>query len=280
MNYFYELDRDVSIKRIVSHSDAKGQIKPLIEDPSQVSILEWEIITGLIRLITDVLHHSQWSLYFKHPMSLKNGKYIFPLLLVSHSVAEDTQTIHTSLLRHTTAWLHGRYMFIERIQVKVVTYTELEVNRSLQFLVKIIYYRVAGIAIESSFRNFRIGRDSIHLLPQVHQRAEALRQAVRTAAPETLSAHIHFVIRLLLRAAFELVSEKERIFTRDVTICTQSFCKHYPEYATLPNMLLSYLTTPGYTLNGLLQSVTEFENLLLTEYSKIINDENHATGKS
>lgn len=280
MNYFYEHNRDVSIERIISHTDADGQIRPLIENPSQLSILEWEIITGLIRLITDVLHHTEWTLYFKHPTLLKSGKYIFPVLLVSHSASEDTQTTHASLSRHATAWLHGRYMFIEYIQIKVITRAALEASRNLQFLVKIIYFRVAGIAVESSFRNFSIGLDSIHLLPQVHQRTEALRQAARTTAAETLKAHIHYIIRLLLRAAFELVSEKEGIFTRDVTVCTQSFCKYYPAYSALSHTLLSYLTTPGYTLSGLLQSVTEFETLLIAEYNKIINEKNHVTGKS
>jgi hypothetical protein len=200
--------------------------------------------------------------------------------LVFHSATKDIQATHTSLLRHAAAWLHGRYTFIERIQIKAITFAELEANRNLQFLVKIIYYRVAGIAVETSFRSFSIGRDSIQLLPQVRQRTEALRQAARTTVTETLNAHIHYIIRLLLRAAFELVSEKEGIFTRDVTVCTQSFCKYYPAYSALSHTLLSYLTAPRYTLSSVLESVTQFETFLIAEYSKIINEENHATGKS
>lgn len=280
MNYFYEHDRVISIRHIVSHADTDGLIKPLIADPSQISILEWEIITGLIRLFTDVLHNGSWSLYFKYPTVLKNSKYIFPVLLVLHATSDDLRATQIGLIRHANTWLRGRYMFIERINIKVVTRADIVTNRNLQFLIKVIYYRVAGVAIESSFPDFRIGHDSIHLLPQVPARAEALREAARIAAPETLGAHIHFAIRLLLRAAFELVSEKERFFTRDVTICSESFCKHYPAYAALSTTLLSYLTTPGYTLTGLLRSITEFENVLTSEYQKIINVENHVTGKN
>lgn len=280
MNYFYEHDRVVSIRRIVSHADANGLIKPLIADPSQISILEWEIISGLIRLFTEVLHSTSWSLYFKYPTVLKNGKYIFPVLLVLEATSRDMQTTQTALLRHANTWLRGRYMFIECINIKAVTLAEIETNRNLQFLVKIIYYRVVGTAVESAFADFSIGHDSIHLLPQIPARADALRQAARTAAPETLGAHIHFAIRLFLRAAFELVSDKERFFTRDVTICHESFSKYYPGYAALSNTLLSYLTTPGYTLTALLSAVAEFEKLLTTEYQKIINAENHAIGKN
>jgi hypothetical protein len=280
MNYFYEHDRVIRIRRIVSYTDADGLIEPLIADPTQISILEWEIISGLIGLFTNVLHNASWSLYFKYPTALRSGRYIFPVLLVLHTTPEDLQATQTALLRHADLWLRGRYMFIERINIKVVTRTDIEANRNLQFLIKIIYYRVAGDAIESSFANFYIGRDSIHLLPQIPARTEALLHAARKATADTLGAHIHYTIRLLLRAAFELVSEKERFFTRDVTTCSEAFCRHYPEYTVLSGTLLSYLTTPAYTLTSLLRSVTEFENLLTNEYQKIINAENHAIGKN
>lgn len=280
MNYFYEHNRVIGIRRIVSHTDADGLIKPLIADPSQLSILEQEIISGLISLFNDVVRNTSWSLYFKYPTALTSGRYIFSVLLILHTTPEDLQATQTALLRHADMWLRGRYMFIERINIKVVPRTALETNRNLQFLIKVIYCRVAGANIESSFADFYIGQDSIHLLPQIPARTEALRQAARVSVAEALGAHIHYTIRLLLRASFELVNEKERFFTRDVTICSEAFCKHYPAYTALTRTLLSYLTTPSYPLNALLRSITEFENLLTTEYQKIINAKNHATGKN
>jgi hypothetical protein len=76
----------------------------------------------------------------------------------------------------------------------------------------------------------------------------------------------NYLIKYLIRSAFELVICKESRYTRELNMCQSLFVKHFPEYENISSEILNYYNQKDFDLAEFTVSATQFAEIILTEY--------------
>jgi len=78
-----------------------------------------------------------------------------------------------------------------------------------------------------------------------------------------------WVIRRIIRGAFDLVMEREKLFTRDLYFCYESVIKYYPKKSDSLKTLLEYAINPSADYNQWLPLVEELASWIESERQKV-----------
>ena len=94
---------------------------------------------------------------------------------------------------------------------------------------------------------------------------EVLREIVKDSSPHNVQFWCKKIMKNLIRAGFYMVISKEKVFTRDLSLCGELFLKHYPEMREMKECL-------AYVDNPMLE-VPELEHFLRYGFSSELRRE-------
>ncbi|MDJ1505770.1 hypothetical protein [Xanthocytophaga agilis] len=224
------------------------------------------IIDDLVKQYTILWKDAVISVYLRgsHLNGEVKGKTDFDTVVVLKDfVAIDLQKVFAYINNS----LQHKYPFIKYFDTYVINESAIANNRYLQFVVSVLSMRVYGEPIEKGFTRFKPNKDCIFLLHNLPQKLAMATQMDRMQADFNQQIIFNHVIKHLLRSAQELVLEREKCYTRNITLCQSLFARYYPDQAQLSHTLLKSYNVGQSTKLVLLME--QFSQILREEYGKL-----------
>ncbi|EOY4514630.1 hypothetical protein ACP51X_001666 [Vibrio vulnificus] len=81
-----------------------------------------------------------------------------------------------------------------------------------------------------------------------------------------------WIMKAVVRAAFELTMETEKRYTRDLDLCYQVFSRHYPEYSEMCHQAMVWAVSPDNDTRAHLQLVEKFSLWIERKLARILSD--------
>ena len=114
------------------------------------------------------------------------------------------------------------------------------VNRHLAPVIKLQSICLAGEDLGPALPEYQPGRALMRNYRWIKEDVTDLQYAEKLSLPDIRSA-----LKTIIRTGFELVMEREQMFTTDLDLCCQSFAKYYPQWEKEMQFLLaSFLAVP------------------------------------
>ncbi len=113
------------------------------------------------------------------------------------------------------------------------------------------------------------GKEMMRHLPYLEERMSRFDRRIQKAiTDEKIQAACTWVMKDLLRAAFELTMERSNRYTRDLYLCYEGFSEYYPEKKAEAKRMLRYALNPVSNKDEVIAIKESFSNWLLTESKK------------
>jgi hypothetical protein len=144
-----------------------------------------------------------------------------------------------STIQAIEADVQTRFAFVRGVDISVVKRSELRALTSTgsrsrdAFVLKTQAVCVDGIDLIPSLCKVRPGPGTMIEARRLVSSIEYViaKLHLRGKTPEEIAAYCVWVMKILVRAAFELVQDRDRGYTRDLFPCAEIFARHHPEHA-------------------------------------------------
>lgn len=89
-----------------------------------------------------------------------------------------------------------------------------------------------------------------------------------TAHSANLPQHISKIMKSIIRKSFAFVLIKENTFTRDLGLCCELFCKHYPQWEDEMKKVLGWTLEPPDSPHEVLEFLADYKKWFTEEFDK------------
>jgi len=201
--------------------------------------------------------------YLAHSASLLLGVYLRGSLAAGSAVEGqsdidvfallargDSPCIRWQELPHIDELVRARHPSVRRVDAHLATYEEpfTEHNPRLAMVLATQSICIHGIDLVPRIgKRYRPGPDMILHARWVGPDIAALEQfEARAPSSELVRERCREIMKILIRAGFELVMEREGRYTQSLYLCWASFAAHYPDKADeMKEALQLFLDPPG-----------------------------------
>lgn len=144
----------------------------------------------------------------------------------------------------------------------------------VRFLLKTESLCLAGEDVTSSIPAYKPGAALVHYALLLDAQLRSVEQQLAVASDaEAVQRHCRWLMRIIVRAGFELVMEREQSYTHDLSPSYQAFARHYPHHAPPMRQALEWAMNPiteGTVLQAFLSS---FGRWLTEEVYRVFPDD-------
>ncbi len=265
MLYFYDADHRQSTATENTHLfplDKNGYLLPL-ENHAR--------ITGLSRLILDDLLAELRRIFSRQLVCIH-----FINMQVDHTnlvkfsctaVVSNPRSNFDRVSQYLAAAMVKKHRFIKYFNVILLKPEDVDKDRYLQFLLKVLSARSHGDNLCDHYAGFKPNGEIRFLLPTLGRKVAQARELVHEPNSDHRLVGCNHIIRYLMRSAFELVIEEEACYTREIYTCSRFFAKHFPGQAELMRNVLGYYNQPAVAVTDVIASVIDFSDFLHRTYS-------------
>ena len=241
-------------------------------DKAKIQAIYEPVIIDLIEVYKAVFQNNLLSVYLRGTVASGTATpYLSDIdtIAIGNKPADDA---YKQSLEEEYRGLFSKYPFISRFDCLYVTYHDLLHRTSrerFQFIVKYLSICVYGQDVSSQMRLFAPGKDIIFNLPELKRRITAVKDEFHAASdPVQIKQTCVLIMKLLVRAGFELCIENEKRFTRDLEQSFIIFCKHYPVKKREMKEALDLALVPTEDKETILLILDELGMWLLETYEK------------
>lgn len=124
--------------------------------------------------------------------------------------------------------LNRKYSFITRFDIGYFTLDQI-LSMKENVLIKLTSVCLYGKDIKEEIKNPKPGRDVAISLPHLEEKMLKTKNEIRAGLYDKTNtkAMCVWIMKHIVRSGFELVSEREKCFTRDLGLCFEKFSKYY-----------------------------------------------------
>jgi len=166
---------------------------------------------------------------------------VVPLTMSDETWAEETRNI-----------LENKYSFATEIAHDFISYEDVVgnlhndgVSFNYAFTIKTLSVCIYGEDLSKTLPQFKPNRHTtLRLLSDLNALFDRAKLNMISQEPEIVQGWCRWVMKAIIRNAFLVVMEKEKVFTRDLFPCCSLFLKHYPLRETEIKQALDYAINP------------------------------------
>jgi uncharacterized protein len=166
--------------------------------------------------------------------------------------------------------LAREFPFITRFDVGYYTAKDI-INIKERALVKLRSVCVYGKDISSKIPTLKPGRDIcvtlLGLEKEIEQTLSEIEEGYYTK--DNTKAMCTWMMKRLVRGGLELVSERDRVFTRDLYLCFENFSAHYPKYKIYSYEALGLAIYPEDNIPKIKKIIKVYGGFLVKESKKM-----------
>lgn len=167
--------------------------------------------------------------------------------------------------KNVEADLKLKFPFVEGFELGATPFSEIKAASTLLNQSICVY----GEPVEVP--KMRPGKEMMRHLPYVEKRMQGFdRRIERASTDERIKAACTWVMKDLLRAAFELTMERSNRYTRDLYLCYEGFSEYYPEKANEARNMLHLALNPTTDKDQIISIRQDFSNWLIEESKNYI----------
>ena len=128
--------------------------------------------------------------------------------------------------------LLARFPFVTGLEVVLLPFKSIEDRNNIyNFTIKVQATCIYGEDIASQIDPYKIDREIAFQTKYIHFHIEQFWSEFYDEIEEDKKLWLNWLMRRFLRLGMEFVMEAERLYTRDLYLCYESFAKHYPQQA-------------------------------------------------
>ncbi len=246
--------------------DQNGFLNPPIQTIDETSELNRLILNAIKTECRQFLRSDLVSIFFRGSQLIDSYKSDFDIVVI---VRTGSNINSKDLTNRLDQKLRRNFFHISSFDSVVISLSELETSRKLQFILKVLSIRVYGEPLELKISGFRPSRELIFNLPNVEEKFSIINDLLINQKSSDTKKIINYFVKYLMRAAYELVLEREMKFTRDIPICQDVFSKYYPHYKDISLDIMQYYNLNNVNVKEFVKDSKKFCSILLNELEKI-----------
>ena len=204
-------------------TDAYGKLIPINDQKQKIPRYNKLVLENIIENVKELLKENLVAVYFRGSRITNMYRSDFDTVVV---VENETKI---DIARKLSANLSGKFYNVIHYDTIVITRKQIQNDRSLQFVLRVLSVHVYGEDIHSKIDDFVIDNSLIFFIPKLSSKINLAKSLLNSkpnkADQNRLTNHI---IKVILRSCFELVIEYEKKYTRDLQTCRDTFCKYFP----------------------------------------------------
>ena len=128
--------------------------------------------------------------------------------------------------------LQTRFPFITGLEVVLLLFESIEDRNNIyNFTIKVQATCIYGKDIASQIEPYKIDREIAFQTKYIHFHIEQFWSEFYNETEQEKKLWLNWLMRRFLRLGMEFVMEAERLYTRDLYLCYESFAKHYSQQA-------------------------------------------------
>lgn len=245
--------------------DESGYLLPPLRDISCVKGLNRMVLTDLSDRLQTLLGDSFVSFYFRGSQLFSERVSDFDTIVVLKEIGNyNSKSISTEL----NGFFSNKYFHINYFDTLVLDKESIKNNRNYQFLIKVLSVHVFGDLLHREYVGFKPDRDVVFLLDKLKEKLEhVIREIYHLSEMDKYKAS-NYLIKFLIRSAFELVVIKEGRYTRDLNTCQFLFSRHFPQFEDVSLKLLGYYNKRKFSITDFTELANKFGKILLYEYQR------------
>ncbi|WP_126147087.1 hypothetical protein [Synechococcus elongatus] len=231
------------------------------------------LVQSLLEGCQSCVGASLHSLYLRG--SIPQGKAIQGISDLDSILVWQHQSPDPAAIDHLQQQLQRQAPFCQGIEIAVIGYDALQVNQSLQTLLKIQGLCLWGQDLITTWPAVQVGPQLLIHQPHLERDLAAVQHELRQLLPSSPRFHVRmrescrWITKRLLRTGYELVMEREQAYTRDLYPCYVGFARHYPEQAGAMYKALELAIAPSRHRAGLLLFLQQLGPYLLQQANSL-----------
>ena len=242
-----------------------GFLEHPVNDLRDVSSLNRQVLKDLEKVCRTCLGDGMIAIYFRGSQTFSTRESDFDTIII----VEDTCATNSKELSSViTSRFDKQYYHINYFDTTVIKVTELANDRSLQFILKVLSIPVYGASVADGFPGFKINSELVFLLKNVIRKTEMVIYELGQAKHKDRFKMSNYIVKYLLRSAFELVMIRESTYTREINCCEKGFAKYYPQYSDKSSRILSYYNQKEFEWDVFVTDIKVFSEVLFGIHSK------------
>lgn len=156
--------------------------------------------------------------------------------------------------------LKAKFPFVEGFELGATPFSEIKDASTLLNQSICVYGEPVQVP------KMKPGKEMMRHLPYVKKRMQGFDRRIQKASTEEkIQAACTWVMKDLLRAAFELTMERSNRYTRDLYLCYEGFSEYYPEKEAEVRKILHYALNPTSNKEEIITIKESFSSWLLAE---------------
>ncbi|HEY1037598.1 MAG TPA: nucleotidyltransferase domain-containing protein [Candidatus Paceibacterota bacterium] len=166
--------------------------------------------------------------------------------------------------------LNENFPYVSRFDVGYYTHEQI-LNVKERVLIKLRAVCVHGKDISGEIPMLRPGRDVcvtlLGLEKEIEQTMSEIQDGYYTS--ENTKAMCTWMMKRLVRAGLELVSERQKAYSRDLFVCHEAFCLHYPELEKISYRAMELALYPEDDLGQIKEMIRSLGGFLVQESKRM-----------
>jgi hypothetical protein len=172
--------------------------------------------------------------------------------------------------------LQHRHPLASRFELASGSVERAMMNRPLQIVFQTQALCIYGDDLSDAFPRARVGRDASIAFRRLPSAVGDSMHAIEIQTCRDIRGMCAWIMRDVLRSAFELVMEREGKYTRDLYLCHESFSKHYPDREAEMYYLLNLAINPSPEPTVVMNALRGLD-WLIAEITTVLGDPDSST---
>jgi uncharacterized protein len=226
-------------------------------------------IKSIISVYQSVFNDKIHSIYVRGSVARGNPILGFSDFDCFAVILEEVSILQTSLIRKGANELLSEFSFVSSFDLSFFTLKDLLSNDDFmhwKFAIKIQSVCIFGQDLIQDLPNFKPTSEIIFSLANLEKRINKAKQQIfKLFEPKSTKYWCSWVMRSIVRSGFELVIEKERKYTNELSLCCKIFSIHYPERAKQMDIALNLAINPIINIEKIISIGDDLGGWLVTE---------------
>ena|ERR1700733_5601090 len=239
-------------------------------DKSKIQAIYEPAIIDLINIYKEVFKTDLLSIYIRGSVAAGTATpYLSDIdtIAIGNKQADDS---YKQSLEEKCQPLFNKHSFISKFDSLYITYHDLLTRTSkerFQFIIKYLSVCVYGEDVSSQMRLFAPDKDIVFNLPELRRRIQAVKNDFNAELDSVkIKQTCVLIMKLLIRAGFELCIEREKRFTRDLDQSFITFSEYYPDKKKEMKKVLELALYPTDDKKVILRMLNKTGMWLVTTY--------------
>jgi len=180
---------------------------------------------------------------------------------------EPTNEFDTKRIRDLCDDLNKKYNFITKYDIGYFTINDI-LNIPERFLLKLTSFCVYGEDIKNKIKDPKLGSEIQLSLSGLESDLNKLKAEIKGGFynKENTKQTCVWLTKKIIRSSFELISEKESEYSRDLRFCINRFTKHYPNKNDEIEKVLNLFLSPTNKIEDLKNIIDGIGIWLIEQY--------------